>query len=101
MGVKSSCDLIGLPRLTDEVEGLLSARSVYTMASGNKPAAMKFFFYAKVNELTHSYLSEINLVCLSYTSFIRSLLIYIKYVFYCASSGNPLGPPSLPRHCRT
>ena len=46
--MKSSFDLIGLPRSADEVEGLLSARGVYTMASGDKPTAMKFFFYAKV-----------------------------------------------------
>lgn len=58
--MKSSWDLIGLPRSTDEVEGLLSARSVYTMASGNKPAAMKFFFYAKVKDVTHSYLIKMN-----------------------------------------
>ncbi|CAM9969192.1 unnamed protein product [Ectocarpus sp. 12 AP-2014] len=36
-----------VPASTQEVEGLLTARGVNTMASGNKPAAMKFFFYAK------------------------------------------------------
>lgn len=57
--MRSSWDLIGLPRSTDEVEGFLSVRNVYTMASGNKPAAMKFFFYAKVKGATHSYLVKI------------------------------------------
>lgn len=47
-GVESSYEVARLPSATEEVEGLLSARGVHTMASGNKPAAMKFFFYAKV-----------------------------------------------------
>ena len=49
-GVESSCDLSRVPASTEEVEGLLAAKGVRTMASGNKPAAMKFFFYAKVSE---------------------------------------------------
>lgn len=48
VGVESSSDLRKLPMSTEEVENLLSAKNVHTMASGNKPAAMKFFFYAKV-----------------------------------------------------
>lgn len=47
-GIESSRDLIKVPKTTEEVENLLSAKGVNTMASGNKPAAMKFFFYAKV-----------------------------------------------------
>lgn len=50
-GVESSFDLFKLPGSTEEVEGLLTPRGVNTMASGDKPAAMKFFFYAKVNVL--------------------------------------------------
>eukprot|EP00903_Cladosiphon_okamuranus_P005431 g5417.t1 len=46
-GIESSFDLFKLPGSTEEVEGLLAPRGVYTMASGDKPAAMKFFFYAK------------------------------------------------------
>lgn len=47
--MESSFDLFKLPGSTEEVEGLLTPRGVNTMASGDKPAAMKFFFYAKVN----------------------------------------------------
>lgn len=47
-GIESAYDLSKVPRSTEEVEGLLSARGINTMASGDKPAAMKFFFYAKV-----------------------------------------------------
>ncbi|CAM9160788.1 unnamed protein product [Scytosiphon promiscuus] len=46
-GVESSFDLSRVPTSTEEVEGQLTARGVNTMASGNKPASMKFFFYAK------------------------------------------------------
>ncbi|CAM9826876.1 unnamed protein product, partial [Ectocarpus sp. 6 AP-2014] len=46
-GVESSFEMSKVPASTQEVEGLLTARGVNTMASGNKPAAMKFFFYAK------------------------------------------------------
>lgn len=48
--MESSFDLFKLPGSTEEVEGLLAPRGVYTMASGDKPAAMKLFFYAKVNK---------------------------------------------------
>lgn len=63
--VESSCELSRLPSTTEEVENLLSARSVNTMASGNKPAAMKFFFYAKVRAALLPYYC--NMECYSST----------------------------------
>ncbi|CAM9643711.1 unnamed protein product [Choristocarpus tenellus] len=46
-GAEASVGMVRLPASTGEVESLLAGRGVYTMASGDKPAAMKFFFYAK------------------------------------------------------
>lgn len=50
-GIETSKLLASIPSTTEEVENPLSARGVFTMASGNKPAAIKFFFYAMVGVL--------------------------------------------------
>lgn len=80
-GVESAFDLAKVPRTAEEVEGLLSARGVHTMASGNKPAAMKFFFYAKARTRNVAYLFYILLLRLFCVFHSLSFVAIVEFCF--------------------
>ncbi|CAM9541768.1 unnamed protein product [Discosporangium mesarthrocarpum] len=46
-GTEDSIGMSRVPSSTEEVEELLAEKGVYTMASGDKPGGMKFFFFCK------------------------------------------------------